>query len=313
MREWVSKEDEFVLKQSKKKARIRVREGRARTIDWLAVTLSIKDAAKDLLEDDEHIEESEIVDPSAVFEGLSSPQLKELAEDIKSYLLLEVSAGNRRYWKALKAICEDYQRRLDQSHAQGRGRSANAVCADVDRLLSPKNLEELEALEKQIRNKLRSHEPIDIEYWEDLLQSIEIYKSRAELSTIYQSIILERLRKFRREECAKAASAYKSLETLLDALPVSDAPGSDAKHAEPADISISYSRAVDPEPMLRLRQADKALEMMDEKDFLMKMVSWPRIIPNPAKRDTGIGTTTSSEVRLCASEKISGHWGKACV
>src|ERR1700716_4138317 len=38
-REWVAQEDTFVLKQAKKKAEIRVKEGRAKPIDWLAVTL----------------------------------------------------------------------------------------------------------------------------------------------------------------------------------------------------------------------------------------------------------------------------------
>lgn len=35
VREWVAQEDIFVLKQAKKKAEIRVKEGRAKPIDWL--------------------------------------------------------------------------------------------------------------------------------------------------------------------------------------------------------------------------------------------------------------------------------------
>ena len=41
MREWVSQEDTFVLKQAKKKAEIRVKEGRAKPIDYLAVTFIV--------------------------------------------------------------------------------------------------------------------------------------------------------------------------------------------------------------------------------------------------------------------------------
>jgi hypothetical protein len=98
MRDWVSKEDEFVLKQSKKKAKIRVREGRAKFIDWLAVTLSAIDKSVDLIDDDATEQRVDIIDPAGVFEGLSQSQLHELGKDIDVYLTLEAEPTNRRYW-----------------------------------------------------------------------------------------------------------------------------------------------------------------------------------------------------------------------
>lgn len=98
MREWVSKEDEFVLKQSKKKAHIRVREGRAKYIDWLAVTLGVIDPTMDPLEDEKSDAEVDIVDPAGGFEGLSRAQLQELEKDIGTYITLELNGSNRRYW-----------------------------------------------------------------------------------------------------------------------------------------------------------------------------------------------------------------------
>lgn len=98
MREWVSKEDEFVLKQSKKKAKIRVKEGRAKVIDWLAVTLSVIDSTRDPLEDDTNDLETEIVDPAGVLEGLGHSQLQELEKDIENYMVLETNRKNRDYW-----------------------------------------------------------------------------------------------------------------------------------------------------------------------------------------------------------------------
>ena len=99
MREWVSKEDDFVLQQSKKKAHIRVREGRAKSIDWLAVTLGVIDPTKDPLEEEGNESDVDIVDPSGVFEGLDLPQLHDLGKDIETYLALESNQSNRRYWK----------------------------------------------------------------------------------------------------------------------------------------------------------------------------------------------------------------------
>lgn len=98
MREWVSKEDDFVLQQSKKKAQIRVKEGRAKSIDWLAVTLGVIDPTKDLLDEESEGSEIDVVDPAAIFEGLAYPQLQELGRDIEAYMVLESSHSNRRYW-----------------------------------------------------------------------------------------------------------------------------------------------------------------------------------------------------------------------
>ena len=99
MRAWVAKEDDFVLQQSKKKAHIRVREGRAKSIDWLAVTLGVIDPTRDPLEEDSNESDIDIVDPSGVFEGLDLVQLQDLGKDIETYMALESNRSNGRYWK----------------------------------------------------------------------------------------------------------------------------------------------------------------------------------------------------------------------
>jgi hypothetical protein len=98
MREWVSKEDEFVLTQSKKKARIRVKEGRAKTIDWLATTLSVLEPSQETLEDDGDQSEVDVVDPAGLLEGLNHEKLQELIMEIETYLTLETRNLNRNYW-----------------------------------------------------------------------------------------------------------------------------------------------------------------------------------------------------------------------
>ena len=99
MRHWVSQEDEFVLKQAKKKAQIRVKEGRAKPIDWLAVTLSVIDPTKYLLDDDNNESELDVVDPDGVFEGLDQTQLRTLEKDIDVYITLESNRSNYEYWE----------------------------------------------------------------------------------------------------------------------------------------------------------------------------------------------------------------------
>lgn len=96
--EWVAQEDSFVLKQAKKKAVIRVKEGRAKPIDWLAVNLRVIDPERDPLDDEIADDELDVVDPEGILEGLDEQELKQLADDIKVYLDLETNSGNKEYW-----------------------------------------------------------------------------------------------------------------------------------------------------------------------------------------------------------------------
>lgn len=95
---WVADEDRFVLQQSKRKAALRVKGGRAKPIDWLAVTLRFVDPTKTLLDEEVEDHELDIVDPEGVFEGLSEDELSNLEKDIDHYLTLETNRSNRDYW-----------------------------------------------------------------------------------------------------------------------------------------------------------------------------------------------------------------------
>ena len=104
MRQWVAKEDDFVLRQSKKKARIRVKEGRARSIDWLAVTLAATDKMQDHPEDEDDENEVDIIDPCSVIEGLNAVDLNALVTDIDTFLSLETRLSNRAYWNVRDSV-----------------------------------------------------------------------------------------------------------------------------------------------------------------------------------------------------------------
>ena len=103
-REWVAQEDIFVLKQAKKKAEIRVKEGRAKPIDWLAVTLRVIDPTRDPLDDEIADSDIDLIDPDGVFEGLSQAQLGDLEKDIDTFLHLEQNGQNRDFWKVCRCL-----------------------------------------------------------------------------------------------------------------------------------------------------------------------------------------------------------------
>ncbi|KAG6026650.1 hypothetical protein E4U41_001220 [Claviceps citrina] len=189
-RKFVADEDKFVLKQAKRKANIRVREGRAKPIDRLAFILRYIDPERDLFDDDDADVDIVVHAPTEIVSHLPPAQLKELESDITSYHVLETDKQNRRYWEALRTLCADLQSKMTDDTRDGR--VVNSVVGDIDQILSPKTYDELETLEKQIKAKLRSDEDIDTDYWEQLLRHLLVWKAKAILARIYDEILEKR-------------------------------------------------------------------------------------------------------------------------
>ncbi|PFH62945.1 hypothetical protein XA68_10998 [Ophiocordyceps unilateralis] len=183
--QFVTDEDRFVLKQSKKKADIRVREGRAKPIDRLAFNLRYIDPERDVFDDDDDDVEIELQTPEFIVENLNIDQLDELQSDMESLLVLERDPTNVQYWEALQALCKDYRSKLGPRGREDRVLSS--VAEDIDKILKPKTHDQLEALETQIQAKLRSNDDIDTDYWEQLLRNLLVWKSKATLTRIFQT------------------------------------------------------------------------------------------------------------------------------
>lgn len=135
-------------------------------------------------------------------------------------------------------------------------------------MLAPKSLTELQKLEGQIRSKLSSGEPIDTDYWEHLLQSLLIYKARANLRKVTQSILESRLGGLRKQQAAEADALKSRLEARLRV-------GMQASDQSPNLAANSHQderHSLDPEPLLRLRTEDKALESVTGNGFMQSLV-----------------------------------------
>lgn len=160
----------------------------------------------------------------------------------------------------MKLICNDRIDKFKEPAQAARG--VNVVASDVDRLLGSKTLPQLEVLEKQIRTKLASDEPIDTDYWEHLLKSLIVWKARASLRTVSQALVNSRLETVRKQQKEEAEAVKEKLRALFQV------GGSDTRSdAAPK----TNSKLLDPEPFLKLRQEDKTLESMDEAEFLSKI------------------------------------------
>lgn len=155
-----------------------------------------------------------------------------------------------------------------------RGRSFNAVANDVDRLFGTKNLEELNALETSISSKLDSNEPIDVEYWEQLLSSIAVYKAKAELNHVYKSILDSRLANLRQQQASEASIFKEKMALLLlSSSKDQESASGQALTSEPVEPVVQYSRRFDPEPLLKLRAEDRGSDVVKELEFIDKIAS----------------------------------------
>jgi Conserved mid region of cactin. len=157
----------------------------------------------------------------------------------------------------MKVICRDRQKTVTPE-----GRVLNSVAADINKLLSPKSYEQLQNLEVQVKRKLNSNEPIDTDYWEELLRSLTVWKARASLKNVYQAIIDERVRDLRRQQRQEAESIREKLAPLAPVVSADDV----TSHVE--------FEGLDPDPLLQVRPEDKGLEIMDESAFLNQVVGF---------------------------------------
>lgn len=182
----------------------------------------------------------------------------------------------------MKVICKD--RRQKSQIAAPEDRVVSSVLSDVDRLLGPKTYEELESLEKQIATKLHSNAPIDVDYWEQLLRSLTVWKARARLKRVYQSVIDSRLRGLRLQQEEEAQLVREKLALIFEGpKPVIEegeeaATATDQKGRSSQIDGIRWCRALDPKPLLRLRTEDKSLGSIDEAAFLEKVVCVHRVL-----------------------------------
>jgi len=237
-RQFMADEDKFVLKQSKKKADKRVREGRAAPVDLLAFNLRYIDTVdRDYFDDQDTDAEIDVPNPEEVIDGLGAAELRQLDSDITNFHTLEENVRNREYWKALQTICSHRRMRLEKQGGGSEEQRFAAVSENVDKILRPKTFEQLEALERQITAKLNSDDEIDEDFWENLLRALPLWKARAKLKNIYQVIKEARLGQLRKINPEKAAALGESDGFLSAAQPSLLAPSSapssksDARHA----------------------------------------------------------------------------------
>lgn len=279
MSEWVAKEDDFYLEQSRKRAVIRVRENRAKPIDLLAINLkwinplqSEGDAEKDgdkghpadeTEDDDEADLEIDLDEPYLLFNNLDLDETEELHQDIQMYLSLEKREHNLDFWRSMIVVCDD---KLEELRAEAgeisqeagiRSRLDPSVKKDMNEMLSKKTYDELLTLQDQVRKKLQSGEPVDVEYWEGLLKTIVVWRAKAKLSDMHEVIIRNRLEHLRRRQMIEVERRKRlGLPTLEEEKVAKQAEAAKRRSERERERAEVDDKAVD----LYARESGKDLE-----------------------------------------------------
>ncbi|GBC15653.1 mid region of cactin-domain-containing protein [Rhizophagus irregularis DAOM 181602=DAOM 197198] len=265
MGDWAAKEDEFHLQQAKRRAEIRIKESRAKPIDILAINLRLADENEDV---DEALE-IDIDEPYTIFENLNLQEVEELHQDIQKYLSLEKNPNNLDFWRAMIVVCDNKLSELQAEEKNLTGNVTAVVKDDINKLLAGKTYEQLNKLQSQIQQKLSGQEAVEVEYWEQQLKTITVWKAKAKLKAMHEIVLQKRLEQLRRKQRQEAIKVQEELETALASHSVqikAEGQGTidnDAIEEEDYSLIEEYDKLMSPRPFDKLPREDKQCEIVD--------------------------------------------------
>ncbi|GAA6035978.1 hypothetical protein JCM8097_005196 [Rhodosporidiobolus ruineniae] len=322
MAAWIDKEDDFHLEQAKKRAEIRVRERRAKPIDFLA--LNLKWSQPPLQPGDEGYDEQEeedegegldvdLEEPYAIFDHLTLEDAEELHEDIKMYLSLEKIEAHQEFWRALLIVSSASLESLREERAVGinayaaQTRANATVKAEITRLLAGKTHAQLVALQQQVQGKLASGEVLDVDYWEGLLRELVVWKAKAKLRDMHEVVLnnrLEQLRKKQRDEAQRYAQEVKNALYVPPAAPVEEEEEEEEEMEIEEEVEEAPKVEVEPwedtfEPKLlsKIGEEYRTCQVLGYEEDRAKLYSARRAVAQArfvAKPDAGPSTSTAT-------------------
>uniref|UniRef100_A0A060TAT3 Splicing factor Cactin n=1 Tax=Blastobotrys adeninivorans TaxID=409370 RepID=A0A060TAT3_BLAAD len=210
---WIASEDEFVLNQRKQGAVIRVRDGRAKPIDYLVAVLMPLDTHKQVQDDDE--KEFDIRDPVELISSLAQEQksLATLSEDAQGYLSLD--KNHRDFWQMIVDLTNYTIAQFDDQD-DPENRLVNTVAPDIDNVLRGKSYDELVTLEQKVNTMLNSGSPaVDTDFWSRMLKELLARKAKARLSQLYEQSLQKRVDDLKAEQRLLAQRTALELERKM--------------------------------------------------------------------------------------------------
>ncbi|KAH7887972.1 mid region of cactin-domain-containing protein [Phlebopus sp. FC_14] len=308
MSEWIAKDSEFQLDQERNRAAIRIKEKRAKAVDFLALNLRYVHPVED--EEDDTGLEIDLDEPYNILDNLSPDQVEELHDDIERYLSLEESDVNIDFWTNMMVVCKDRLDKIKASQRMGT-EAAAAVDMDVTALLSGKSYKHLAILQKQIQAKLTSGEPIDTDYWEGLLKKLLVWKAKAKLKSLHEVVVrnrLEQLRKRQRDEALQAQEellagvARSAVQGTADARLLIPSAASGELDVQPEDIE-PYDRSMSPSliDITKLYGEQREIDITTQEEALRVLLEQRRSVAVSRYIPKAVQSVPEAEVNETAS------------
>ncbi|CAJ0753207.1 8647_t:CDS:2, partial [Entrophospora sp. SA101] len=236
--------------------------------------------------------EIDIDEPYTILENLNLEEVKELHGDILKYLSLEKNPNHLEFWRAMIVVCDD---KLSELHDDEKNHAGNVIAPvkdEINKIFEDKTYEQLQKLQLGIQQKLSGKEAVDIEYWEQQLKLLTVWKAKAKLKAMHEIVLQKRLEQLRKKQREEAVKVQEELETALathsqhvqDAMSVNDSidDEDEYEHLNLEDIVIEeYDRSMSPEPFQRLSREDKQLDILESgKDLKELKEKRKRVLEN---------------------------------
>ncbi|KAK9351970.1 cactus-binding C-terminus of cactin protein-domain-containing protein [Lipomyces doorenjongii] len=268
LHEWVAGEDAFALRQAKKGAMIRVKENRARPVDWLAINLRVVDEDKDMYDGDllDSLE-IEIPVPYTVIEGLNLAEIQKLESDVENYLKLEKRGSSHEFWEAMMIICNDTKEKL-RNGGKANDSSMHAVSEDIENILRDKDYDDLASLEDRIEILLSGDSAVDVEFWSELKKELLIRKTKEKLKRVHELVIRGRVKLLAQQQQSVAKRTISQIQSSRSDTSLSDA------------ASIQYAPAMDEIPQSEV-EGISSLQQVDaiqSEEFISRLAEEQQVV-----------------------------------
>ncbi|KAL3083016.1 hypothetical protein niasHS_010818 [Heterodera schachtii] len=193
--DWSRTEDVFHLKQAKLRSSIRIKEGRAKPIDFLAKYISYADEANQGTA-------FELNNPLTFLPTDSIEDFEDLIADIQVYRLID-GHKNKCYWDDIETVAKNGMKRLldTRKRTADIGTVHSSVQEEVNKIFKGKTYDELEQLESQITARIsNANRGTDVTYWESLLDSLRPFMAKQRLKELHTKMTQLRLKIIRQEQ-----------------------------------------------------------------------------------------------------------------
>lgn len=197
------------------------------------------------------------------------------------YLSLESNPTNLDFWRSMLLVCASAleeartKRRLGSAY-ESQLRSHEALRAEFSTLLRGKTIEQLNGLQESVQRKLTSGEPIDVEYWEQLLKELIVHKAKSKLRDMHQIVLRNRLEQLRRQQRDEAKAVRdqlaNSIQPIAELHPSNDMDEDGQLQQMGSQAREAWDASMEPPALTHLTNEDRALDLVEDNMDRLSLV-----------------------------------------